>query len=185
MQSGYSPMGGMDSWNPPISFPVNQDNLKWKDEKANTGFYYNHVTKNYEFSTRKLRNGTIRGTLRQQFQFLVPKYPPGTFVIYGCLGVTHFRRSPQVTEQAAAPQRRAAAFAVALGRCRGELRDRGLPVGLLGRGCPPPGGRCRSAGRTAAAERGPTDVVEERDVRAGVDVGVDSAEPSAFITTTE
>ena len=94
MQSGYSPMGGMDSWNPPISFPVNQDNLKWKDEKANTGFYYNHVTKNYEFSTRKLRNGTIRGTLRQQFQFLVPKYPPGTFVIYGCLGVTRFTAKP-------------------------------------------------------------------------------------------
>jgi len=95
MQYGYSPMGGMDSWNPPISFPVNQNDLKWKDDQANTGFYYNHVTKNYEFSTKKLRNGTIRGTLRQQFQFLVPKYPPGTFVIYGCLGVTHFSATPE------------------------------------------------------------------------------------------
>ena len=94
MQYGYSPMGGMDSWNPPISFPVNQKSLKWKQEDANTGFYYNTVTKNYEFSTRKLRNGTIRGTLRQQFQFLIPKYPPGTFVIYGCLGVTSFQAKP-------------------------------------------------------------------------------------------
>ena len=79
----------------PISFPVNQNDLKWKDDQANTGFYYNYVTKNYEFSTKKLRNGTIRGTLHQQFQFLVPKYPPGTFVIYGCLGVTHFSATPK------------------------------------------------------------------------------------------
>jgi hypothetical protein len=60
IQGGGAPVSGMDLWNPPISFPVNQANLKWTEEGAKSGFYYNPVTKNYEFSTKKLRNGTIR-----------------------------------------------------------------------------------------------------------------------------
>jgi hypothetical protein len=94
IQGGGAPMTGMDLWNPPISFPVNRAKLTWKEENTESGFYYNPVTKNYEFSTKKLRNGTIRGELRQQFQFLIPKYPIGTFTIYGCLGTTKFTAKP-------------------------------------------------------------------------------------------
>src|SRR3712207_8074740 len=34
----------------------------------------------------KKRGNTITGRMRQQYQFLVPKYPIGTFSIYSCLG---------------------------------------------------------------------------------------------------
>jgi hypothetical protein len=94
IQGGGAPVSGMDLWNPAISFPVNQADLEWKEENAKSGFYYNPVTKNYKFSTKKLRNGTIRGQLRQQFQFLIPKYPIGTFTIYSCLGTTKFSARP-------------------------------------------------------------------------------------------
>lgn len=94
IQGGGAPMSGMDLWNPPIEFPVNQGNLEWKEENMTSGFYYNPVTKNYKFSTKKLRNGKIRGQLRQQFSFLIPKYPIGTFVIYSCLGTTKFTAKP-------------------------------------------------------------------------------------------
>ena len=67
IQGGGSPMSGMDLWDPAIEFPANQAGLKWK-EMAKTGFHYNEVTKSYDFSTKKLRNGTIRGKLRQQFR---------------------------------------------------------------------------------------------------------------------
>jgi hypothetical protein len=84
----------MDLWNPPIAFPVNQANLEWTEENTTSGFYYNPLTKNYKFSTKKLRNATIRGELRQQFEFLIPKYPIGTFIIYSCLGTTKFTARP-------------------------------------------------------------------------------------------
>jgi hypothetical protein len=29
--------------------------------------------------------------MRLQYQFLIPKYPPGTFVIYSCLGGAKFK----------------------------------------------------------------------------------------------
>jgi hypothetical protein len=93
IQGGGSPSSGMDLWNPAIEFPVNQANLKWQ-EMAETGFHYKEVTKNYEFSTKKLRSGAIKGKLRQQFSFLVPKYPIGTFIIYSCLGTTSFTAKP-------------------------------------------------------------------------------------------
>jgi hypothetical protein len=94
IQGGGSPMSGMDLWNPAIEFPLNQANLEWKEGNATSGFHYNPLTKNYKFSTRKLRNGTIRGQLRQQFSFLIPKYPIGTFIIYSCLGTTKFTAKP-------------------------------------------------------------------------------------------
>lgn len=54
--------------------------------KAKPAFYYNEVTMNYRVTSKKLRNGTIKGSLRRQYQFLIPKYPIGTFSIYSCLG---------------------------------------------------------------------------------------------------
>jgi hypothetical protein len=94
IQGGGSPQSGMDLWNPAIEFPVNKANLEWKEENTTSGFYYNPLTKNYKFSTKKLRNGTIRGDLRQQFSFLIPKYPIGTFSIYSCLGEATFNARP-------------------------------------------------------------------------------------------
>jgi hypothetical protein len=58
-------------------------------------FYYNEVTMNFRVITKKLRNGTIKGSLRWQYEFLIPKYPIGTFSIYSCLGEATFRASPK------------------------------------------------------------------------------------------
>jgi hypothetical protein len=48
----------------------------------------------YSISNKKHRNGTITGMLRNVYEFLVPKYPIGTFVIYSCLGEGTFRAKP-------------------------------------------------------------------------------------------
>ena len=68
-----------------VEFPV----------KAKPAFYYNEVTMNYRVTSKKLRNGRIRGTLRWQYQFLIPKYPIGTFSIYSCLGEATWSASPR------------------------------------------------------------------------------------------
>ena len=56
--------------------------------------YYNEVEVNQQFSSRKGRNGVIRGKLRMQYSFLIPKYPIGTFIIYSCLGNTIYKARP-------------------------------------------------------------------------------------------
>jgi hypothetical protein len=63
--------------------------------KAKPAFYYNEVTMNYRVTSKKLRSGKIKGTLRWQYQFLIPKYPIGTFTIYSCLGEATWSASPK------------------------------------------------------------------------------------------
>jgi len=58
-------------------------------------FYYNEVEANFRFITKKLRNGTIKGSMRWQYEFLIPKYPIGTFSIYSCLGEATFTAKPR------------------------------------------------------------------------------------------
>jgi len=53
------------------------------------------VTANFRFTSKKLRNGTIKGTMRWQYEFLIPKYPIGTFSIYSCLGEATFAARPK------------------------------------------------------------------------------------------
>ena len=63
--------------------------------KIKPAFYYNEVTANFRFITKKLRNGTIKGSMRWQYEFLIPKYPIGTFSIYSCLGEATFQAKPR------------------------------------------------------------------------------------------
>jgi hypothetical protein len=63
--------------------------------KIKPAFYYNEVTANFRFTTKKLRNGTIKGHPRWQYEFLIPKYPIGTFSIYSCLGEATFSAKPR------------------------------------------------------------------------------------------
>ena len=63
--------------------------------KTKPAFYYNEVTMNYRVTSKKLRNGKIKGSLRWQYQFLIPKYPIGTFTIYSCLGEATWSASPK------------------------------------------------------------------------------------------
>jgi hypothetical protein len=62
--------------------------------KIKPAFYYNEVTANFRFTSKKLRSGTIKGHMRWQYEFLIPKYPIGTFSIYSCLGEATFRAKP-------------------------------------------------------------------------------------------
>ena len=63
--------------------------------KLKPAFYYNEVTMNFRVVTKKLPNGRIKGSLRWQYEFLIPKYPIGTFSIYSCLGEATFAASPK------------------------------------------------------------------------------------------
>jgi hypothetical protein len=58
-------------------------------------FYYNEVTMNFRVITKKLRDGNVKGSLRWQYEFLIPKYPIGTFSIYSCLGQATFVARPK------------------------------------------------------------------------------------------
>jgi hypothetical protein len=64
------------------------------DAKLKPAFYYNEVTMHFRVITKKFRNGIIKGSLRWQYEFLIPKYPIGTFSIYSCLGEATFRAKP-------------------------------------------------------------------------------------------
>jgi hypothetical protein len=91
IQGGGSPMLGVDAW-PNSWFLVNRT-AKFEAMRV-PAFYWNEVTNHYQVSTKKLRNGTITGKLRNVYEFLVPKYPIGTFVIYSCLGESSFKARP-------------------------------------------------------------------------------------------
>ena len=57
-------------------------------------FHYSEVTMNNELWTKR-RGKTITGRMRLQYQFLISKYPIGTFTNYSCLGGATFKASPR------------------------------------------------------------------------------------------
>jgi hypothetical protein len=92
IQGGGSPMTGVEpfyaDW---VVVPLRPYTFK---EKSKPAMYYGEVTKTHRISTRRNRNGTISGSLRTQYSFLIPKYPIGTFTIYSCLGNMKFSARP-------------------------------------------------------------------------------------------
>jgi hypothetical protein len=68
-------------------------------EQSKSALHYNEVTKNHTINTRRARNGTISGSIRVQYSFLIPKYPIGTFSIYSCLGNIEFKAKPAGTRR--------------------------------------------------------------------------------------
>jgi len=93
IQGGGSPTLGADPMYPLIKLKLGQ-NVEFKT-KQKPSSYYNEVVVNQQFSSRKSRNGTIKGKLRMQYSYLIPKYPIGTFVIYSCLGTTTYEARPR------------------------------------------------------------------------------------------
>jgi hypothetical protein len=63
-------------------------------ERSKPATYYNEVEKTHTISMKRGRNGVISGSIRTHYQYLIPKYPIGTFSIYSCLGVTTFKAKP-------------------------------------------------------------------------------------------
>jgi hypothetical protein len=91
IQGGGNPMTGAE----PINWrwvDVGLKGYKFSDEVKPT-FHYNEVTRNATVTTR--RSGKrVSGSIRFQYQFLVPKWPIGTFQIYSCLGNMKFSARP-------------------------------------------------------------------------------------------
>jgi hypothetical protein len=73
-------------------FTVNKTQ-EWKAE-LKPAFHWREVTMNFRMKSKKLRNGTIKGHLRWQYEFMVSKFPIGTFVIYSCLGEATWSAKP-------------------------------------------------------------------------------------------
>jgi hypothetical protein len=56
-------------------------------------FHYREVTMNNDLWLQRAGRG-FSGRMRLQYEFLIPKYPIGTFSIYSCLGGAKFTARP-------------------------------------------------------------------------------------------
>ena len=89
IQGGGAPLGGSEIFGFKGSVPLKRHNkFSFKGKPA---FYYNEVTMNHDLFLNRRGNGVISGRMRLQYQFLIPKYPPGTFAIYSCAGGATFK----------------------------------------------------------------------------------------------
>jgi hypothetical protein len=81
-------MTGMELW----SFTWIKLGLKDAkfSEKSKPSFYYNEVTRNHTVTTQRAGKNRIKGKIRVQYEFMISKYPIGTFSIYSCLGNATF-----------------------------------------------------------------------------------------------
>lgn len=93
IQGGGSPMTGAEIWSFTGHVPAFK-HVKFS-YMAKPAFYYNEVTWHLEMRSRRARNGGIKGRLRAVYEFLIPKYPIGTFSIYSCAGGATFRAKPK------------------------------------------------------------------------------------------
>ena len=93
IQGGGAPLGG-----PEIFGFRGKTRMKRHiefDFMSKPAFHYNEVTMNHDMWTERRPGGVIKGRMRLQYQFLIPKYPIGTFSIYSCLGGAKFRATPK------------------------------------------------------------------------------------------
>ncbi len=93
IQGGGAPISGAEPWT------AGWVRLGLRDYKitdlAKPAFHYNEVTRNHTLNTtRRGRDGSIRGSIRLQYSFMIPKFPIGTFSIYSCLGHTKWTARP-------------------------------------------------------------------------------------------
>ena len=93
IQGGGAPLGGSEIWSFTGYVPAFK-HVKFS-YMAKPAFHYNEVTWNLEMKSKRTRGGGIRGRLRAQYEFLIPKYPIGTFSIYSCLGGATFKAKPR------------------------------------------------------------------------------------------
>ena len=62
--------------------------------KAKPSFHFREVTWNNELWLKR-RGRRISGRMRTQYEFLISKYPIGTFAIYSCAGGATFKAKPR------------------------------------------------------------------------------------------
>ena len=89
IQGGGAPIGGSEIFGFRGKVPFKR-HVKWSF-MGKPAFHYNEVTMNHQLWTKKRPGGRIRGRMRLQYSFLIPKYPIGTFTIYSCLGGAKYK----------------------------------------------------------------------------------------------
>jgi len=93
IQGGGTPTGGPEMFGFRGSLRL-KPHLKYTF-MAKPAFYYNEVTMNNELWLNRRGKRTITGRMRLQYSYLIPKYTPGTFSIYSCLGGATFKAQAQ------------------------------------------------------------------------------------------
>jgi len=94
IQGGGAPTGGADTFTYKGWVRLNPKGEKFTFKKR-PSLYYNEVTTNHTLTSKlNRRTKVITGTQRIQYSYLVPKYTPGTFSIYSCLGSGKFKAKP-------------------------------------------------------------------------------------------
>jgi hypothetical protein len=84
IQGGGIPLGGSEIFGFRGSLPLRAHNHYTFMEKP--AFHWSEVTMTNDLWLKRRGKRTITGRMRLQYSFLIPKYPPGTFAIYSCLG---------------------------------------------------------------------------------------------------
>ena len=92
IQGGVTPTGGTDLFGFAGYIPL-ASHVRFKF-LAKTALWFNPVTKTHDIWIKR-RGTTISGRMRMQFSFLMPKFTPGTFTIYSCLGGASFTAHPR------------------------------------------------------------------------------------------
>lgn len=96
IQGGGSPTGGVETFSYEGYVGLSRQPVEFVFLKK-PAIHYNEVTTTHQLSSKiNRKNGTITGTQRIQYSFLIPKYPIGTFVIYSCLGEGSFTAKPVI-----------------------------------------------------------------------------------------
>ena len=88
IQGGGKPTGGVEVFGFEGSVPY-RAHATWSF-MSKPAFHYNEVTMNHELWLDKRSKRAISGRLRIQYQFMIPKYIPGTFSIFSCQGFGKF-----------------------------------------------------------------------------------------------
>jgi hypothetical protein len=87
IQGGGAPMGGPEIFAFSGWLPLKAHNRYTFEDKP--AFHWREVTTNHDLWIKR-RGSRIKGRMRKQYQFMVSKFPIGTFSIYSCLGEATF-----------------------------------------------------------------------------------------------
>jgi hypothetical protein len=89
VQGGGIPLGGSEVFGFRGSVPLKAHNRYTFMEKP--AFHYSEVTMKNDLWLKRRGARAITGRMRLQYEFLLPKFTPGTFTIYSCLGGATFK----------------------------------------------------------------------------------------------
>ena len=64
------------------------------EDLQDPALYYNDVTKHYETTIKKGKNGKLKGKLHLTFSFIVPTFPMPSMIYYSCVGKANFTAKP-------------------------------------------------------------------------------------------